>query len=262
MKNRRPWLKQLSYRLIERRIIEHAAVVHFTSEQERVEAGKLQEVSKTAILPIASPRHSDVFLGGQFRARYPASAKRRLILFLSRLDRKKGLDLLLHAFAKVRREVPDALLVLAGSGSEKFVDGLKHAASSLGIERDIVWTGFLTDNEKQAAFADADLFVLPSYSENFGIAVVEAMVAGLPVVVSDQVAINREIAASHAGLVVSCDVNQLAAALVRLLDDPALRQSMGDHGKTLARQHYAPGVAIHKLITMYDDIALRTAVRA
>jgi glycosyltransferase involved in cell wall biosynthesis len=117
LRHRHPWLKPLSLRLIERRILSGAAVVHYTSEQERLEAAALGLAERSVVIPNAidltlMPSGSWT---GRFRARYPQLADRRIILFLSRIDAKKGLDLLLPAFAHVRRQHPSAVLVLAVS---------------------------------------------------------------------------------------------------------------------------------------------------
>ena len=112
VRNRRPWLKTLSLRLIEQRVLSAAAVVHYTSEQERLEAAELGIVDRSVVIPNAvdmtlTPSGSGV---GRFRARCPHLADRRIMLFLSRLDVKKGLDLLLPAFARVRTQYPQAAL--------------------------------------------------------------------------------------------------------------------------------------------------------
>jgi glycosyltransferase involved in cell wall biosynthesis len=255
MKNRRPLLKRLSFRMIERRILEHAALVHYTSEQERAEACELGVAAPSTVIPNALPDGSGTCAPGQFRARYPELAGRRIILFLSRLDSKKGLELLLPAFAKVQREVADVALVLAGSGEAEFVNRLKAEAVSLGVASDVHWTGFLGGQEKWAALADADLFVLPSHSENFGIAVLEAMAARTPVVVSDQVGIHREITEAGAGLSVCCEVAPLAATIIELLNDPARSRSMGRNAERLARESYSAEAVTQKLVQMYNGVA-------
>ncbi len=254
MANRRPWLKNLSFRLLESRVLQHAALVHYTSEQEQVEAEKLHMTTRAAVIPNAVDEAPIPAPRGGFRARYPELNGRRIVLFLSRLDVKKGLDLLLQAFALLAQQAPDTSLVLAGGGDPAFVARLKSAAAALGIASRVVWPGFLSGDEKQAALADADLFVLPSYSENFGIAVAEAMAAGLPVVVSDQVGIHREVARAEAGLVVPCDVPRLARALLQLLEDAPLRQSMGANGVSLARHRYSPDAVTRELIGVYNAI--------
>src|SRR6266446_9161404 len=98
----------------------------------------------------------------------------------------------------VTEPYPQVALVLAGSSDSAFVTGLWQEAVWLGIASDVVWTGFLAGEDKRAALADADVFVLPSYSENFGVTVVEAMGAGLPVIISDQVGIHCEVVKANA----------------------------------------------------------------
>jgi glycosyltransferase involved in cell wall biosynthesis len=254
MENRRPWLKQLSFRMIERRILRNAAFVHYTSEQERQEAALLGVTARAEIIPNPVQSSPDEIPPGQFRAKHPELRNREIILFLSRFDRKKGLDILLPAFARVRERFPSAALVLAGSGNPALVEALHAEARSLGIAGDIVWPGFLEGAEKQAAFADSDVFVLPSYSENFGIAVVEAMAAGCPAVVSDQVAIHSDIAAAHAGLVVRCDAGELADALCHMLSDRAVRSGMGFNGKCLTQTHYSLETVTSRLMCAYNSI--------
>ena len=119
----------------------------------------------------------------------------------------------------------------------------------------MTWTGFLAGDDKRAALAAAEAFVLPSYSENFGIAVAEAMAAGLPVVVSDQVAMHRDIASAKAGLVVRCDVGDLTEALLRLLGDAALRDSLGRRGKALVATKYSQAAVTRDVIDTYNRIA-------
>jgi glycosyltransferase involved in cell wall biosynthesis len=255
MKNRRRWLKRLSFHLFESQVIRSAACAVYASDQERVEAERLRVPVRPIVVPHAVPDAFDTRAVGQFLARYPHLRGSRLVLFLSRLDPKKGLDLLLPAFALLRQQMPDILLVVAGTGETGFVRGLMAQAAALGIQSAVLWPGFLDGNEKQAAFADVDLFVLPSYSENFGIAAVEAMAAGLPVLVSDQVGIHSEITQARAGLAVACDVGQLTDALALLLNDSALRRSMGEDGRALVREKYSSEAVTRKLIGVYNQIA-------
>jgi glycosyltransferase involved in cell wall biosynthesis len=256
IQNRRPWLKKVSFRLIERRILAGAAAVHYTSEQEHLEAAELGVTQRAVIIPNAVDEvaTSDASPVGWFRSKYPQLADHKIILFLSRFDPKKGLDLLLLAFAQVRAQCSHTKLVLAGSGDPAFTTRLREQARRLGIDADIVWAGFLSGSEKWAVLADADIFVLPSYSENFGISIAEAMVSGLPVVVSDQVAIHREIAAAGAGLVVACKVKELAQALIHLVNHPELRSWMGKNGKSLVQKNFSPEVVTAKLAKLYAEI--------
>lgn len=256
MENRHPWLKKFSFKVIESRILAGAAAIHYTSEQERLEAAELGVKQRSVVIPNAAevPFHSTSLAPGRFRARYPHLADRTILLFLSRLDPKKGLDLLLPAFAQVRAQYPQVTLVLAGGGDSAFVTRLRQEAVRLAIDLDIIWAGFLDREDKEAALADADLFVLPSYSENFGIAVVEAMATGLPVVVSDQVGIHREIAEAQVGLVIPCDIEALTRALIQLVSDAQLRSRMGKNGQSLVHEHFSLEAVTGKLINIYMGI--------
>jgi len=258
MKNRRPWLKRLSFRLLERRVVSNAAVVHYASMDEQAQAETLDVTAPAAVIPNAlqSATAPTADLKGRFRARHPQLQGRQVVLFLARIDAIKGVSLLLRAFAQIRHATPDAFLVVAGDGPTELVENLKGEAASLGIASQLLWPGFLEGDDKRAALADADVFALPSYSESFGIAVAEAMAAGLPVIVSDQVGIHDEISRARAGIIVSCDVGQLAAALTRLLGDATLRRSMGQDGQCLVRQKYSPQAVTRKVIGLYNEIAV------
>ena len=230
--HRRPWLKRLSFPLVERRILAGADRIHFTSEQERAEAEELGVKQQAVVIPLGIDldQFEELPARGWLRARAPHLDGRTVALFLSRIDPKKGLDLLLRALAVVKGRGLPLALVIAGTGEPAYEAALRREARALGVDGDVVWTGFLTGQEKLAALADADLFVLPSRSENFAVSVVEAMACGLPVVISDQVAIHREVAMAGGGLVTQCDVDSVAGAMARLAAPPALRQELGSGG--------------------------------
>jgi glycosyltransferase involved in cell wall biosynthesis len=255
MKNRRRWLKRFSLRFLERRVLEGAAAIHFTSQQERLEAAELGITNHPVVIPNPLDRgdSTEAPVRGLLRSKHSDLANRIWVLFLSRLDRIKGLDLLLPAFAQLRTQHPDVALVLAGDGDPDFVTGLHRQAAALRIERDIIWTGFVTGEQKRAAFVDSDLFVLPSYSENFGVAVLDAMAFGLPVVVSDGVAIHDEISEAKAGLIIPCDETALFQALNSLVEDADLRLSLGRNGRSLSRK-FSLENAVTKLLELYAQV--------
>jgi glycosyltransferase involved in cell wall biosynthesis len=256
MEHRRPWLKRLSFATIERRILRGAARIHYTSEQEQIEVVDLGVNRCQAMVPLGidlTP-FAELPPRGWLRERVPGSAGRPVALFLSRLDAKKGLDLLLAGFARARSRRPDLVLVIAGSGEPGFEQGVRRDATRLGLGDNVYWAGFLSDKEKLAALADADIFVLPSYSENFGVAVVEAMAAGLPVVISDRVGIHREVAAARAGLVVPCEPEAVAEAVLQLTLDAGLRDALGTRGRELARSRFSLEAMTDGLIEMYSEV--------
>jgi glycosyltransferase involved in cell wall biosynthesis len=143
----------------------------------------------------------------------PTARGRRYLLFLGRIDRKKGCDLLVDAFVKLASEDPELDLVMAGPDPGNWRAELERGADAAGVAGRIHWPGMLTGDAKWGAFHAAEAFVLPSHQENFGIAVAEALACGKPVLVSDKVNIAADIAADGAGFVES----DTAAGTERLL---------------------------------------------
>jgi glycosyltransferase involved in cell wall biosynthesis len=254
MKNRRPLFKRLSLYACERRILRRAFAVQFTSQLEQREAEDLNVKFSAAIIPnpVELPDTSRV-PRGQFRARYPELQNKTVYLYLSRIDAKKGLDLLLTAFARVHAEFPDSVLAIAGDGLPDLVGSLRAQADRLGLQKAVVWVGFLQGEAKLSALADADVYVLPSYSENFGVAVVEAMGAGLPVVVSTQVGISPEIGRAGAGLVTPCEVEPLVEAMLTVGRDPDLRREMACRGRRFAHEEFSLKSVCGRLVDLYGS---------
>jgi glycosyltransferase involved in cell wall biosynthesis len=254
MKNRRPFLKKLSFRFIELPILRGAATIHYTTEAERNEANSLGlEVAgfPSVVMPVPVEAATETGDPNEYFRRFPEASGRKIILFLSRLDRKKGLDLLFRAFVGVRAAVPNSLLVVAGTGNKEYVKSLHQLADELRISDNIVWAGHLAGREKAAAFAAANVYVLPSYSENFGIAAAEAMAAGVPTVITDQVALAEYAAKYDAASVVRPDSEELAKALCAILRDKQLAQRFGNNGRGLIEGVFSPRVIGTQLHEMY-----------
>jgi glycosyltransferase involved in cell wall biosynthesis len=254
MSNRRPRLKRLSLNLMEKGLLSGAAWVHYTAEQERLEAAVLGFPHKPLIIPnpVEISAASRTALRGKFRARYPQLEGGRVILFLSRIDRKKGLDLLIPAFRSVVARHPHAMLVIAGDGDRDLIETLQRQVLGCGIADSVLWAGFLSGTDKFEALADADVFVLPSYSENFGIAAVEAMAIGVPVILTDQAGIHREVAERRAGLITPADAVLLADAINTMLSDDRLQCELGRNARLLAGSHFSPEAVINRVIEAYE----------
>jgi glycosyltransferase involved in cell wall biosynthesis len=250
--NRKPVLKRLSFAAIDKHVLQHAAAIQYTSEQEQIEAERLCPVIRPVVLP------NPVRMQNEPPVRHDpedsGAAPRPLILFMSRLDEKKGLDLLIQAFARVRQRFPECRLVVAGSGEESVAKSLRRLAEREQVADAIDWVGFVSGAAKQQLLARADVFALPSYSENFGVAVVEAMAAGLPVVISDQIGIHPAITQGGAGLVTPCGIESLTGALLKVLADPAAARVMGEHGHRVALSQFSIPVVSQKLLSLYQSI--------
>jgi glycosyltransferase involved in cell wall biosynthesis len=172
----------------------------------------------------------------RLRKRYPL-----IVLFLSRLHPKKGLDLLLPAFANLQRD--DVALVLAGPGDPDYVAALEQQCRQYGIDERVVFTGMLNGQERIDALRAADLFVLPSYQENFGIAVVESLATGTPVIISDQVNLADQIEKHHVGQVIPTDAGSLTTALALWLNDQRRRDQAAQLAKPFASRYDFANVA-------------------
>ena len=191
------------------RVLRDAGAVLFTSEDERQLARKsfwLYQCREEVVKYGASepPLGADVQRAA-FLARFPDLAQTRNLLFLGRLHEKKGVDLFLRAFAALRDQHPELVhgvrLVMAGPADDDYGLRMQQLSASLGLADVTTWTGMVSGEMKWGAFRCADAFVLPSHQENFGIAVAEALACGVPVLISNQVNIWREIEAAQAGVV-------------------------------------------------------------
>ena len=252
----RAWVKRLSLRLIEGRILRRAAAVQFGSVAERLETEEVCPLGRAVVIP--NPVDLDQpAKRGLFRARHQALRDRQIVLFLGRLSPVKGLELLLDAFEIVRKANPRAVLVVAGSGDDCYVRKLRARADKLGISRDVVWTGFLDRTAKAAALADADVFVVPSQSESFGLAAVEALAASVPTVLTVGVGIADEVAGSGAGLVVPQEAWAIACAIERILRDGELAFALSRRARALVASRYEPGAVAAQVLKLYTEIGCR-----
>ncbi len=198
-------LKKLMYwPWAEYRVLRDARAVLFTSEEERLlarESFGLYRVNEWVVNygvpePTGDPaRQREVFL-----SRFPHLRGKRFLLFLGRIHPKKGCDLLIEAFAGVRRFDPSLQLVVAGPDQVGMQPRLAGLAERLGVADAITWTGMIRGDVKTGAFRAAEAFVLPSHQENFGIAVAESLACGTPVLISNKVNIWREVVEDGAGL--------------------------------------------------------------
>ena len=202
--------KSLYWRVGGHRILRDAQAVFFTSEEEKRLAGEsfrpYQCKGVTVGFGTTGAPPDAVELRRAFLAAFPELTNKKLVLYLGRVNPKKGLDILIEAFAKTAATDDRFQLVIAGPDSGKWKGVLEDEASRLGIARSICWIGLLTDAQKWGAFYTSNIFCLPSHQENFALVVCEALSCGLPVVISNKVNIWREIDSVRAGFVDNDDV--------------------------------------------------------
>jgi glycosyltransferase involved in cell wall biosynthesis len=249
--------KRLLLRLIERRNLEQAAALHFTTAAERDEAAVLGLAPPNLVLPLGV-RCPDPL--SQSASAPNGSAPVRF-LFLSRLHPKKQLENLLDALALLQRQRPEARweLAIAGEGEPRYVAGLQERTRGLGIEARCGWLGFLEGEAKWQALKAADWYVLPSAAENFGIAAVEALAAGTPVILSPEVAVAANVARAGAGLVSASDPEALALTLATALERPSL--TMRASALTLVATDFSWSTIALQLRDAYRQVLTSSAGR-
>jgi glycosyltransferase involved in cell wall biosynthesis len=200
-----------------------AAAIHYTSGAERDLAARL----KLRAISIVEPNglNLDEFetlpTPGRFREQYPSLRGRKMLLFMGRLHPKKGLDLLIPALDSLSDRT--CMLVIAGPEENGYRAQVQKWVSDRALGERVIFRDMLSGEEKVSALADADLFVLPSYQENFGNAVIEALAAGTPVVISDQVNIQDAISRAGLGGVARTEVPSLARMIETWLADDSKR---------------------------------------
>lgn len=240
------------------RTLERAAALHYTTEDEWRLAAPEARNPRGFVVPngLDMDEFADLPAAGSFRARHPEIGDREIVLFLGRLNFKKGLDLLAPAFGEVLKAGHDAHLVIAGPDDD-MVDKTKAWLSAAGALNRTTFTGMIGGDEKLGALVDASMFVLPSYSENFGIAVAEALACGLPVVISDAVNIWPDVADAGAGLVGPVDADATAKNMIRILENRDAAAAMGRAGVQLARDRYSWDGIAPMLEKAYEDVLAR-----
>ncbi len=249
-------LKRLYIYLVERHSLK-GSILHFTAEVEREEYKKLNLPMKDSfIIPngLDFSQFDVVIESNLFRNKFNIPSEKSVILFLGRISWKKGFDTLIPAFKKISVKNAEALLVVAGVDDEGYMNKIKEEITRLNLEDRVIFTGEILGNMKVAAFRESNVFVLPSYSENFGMAVVEAMSCELPVVITDGVGISGDIKNANAGIVIHKDEDVLADAVLSLLGDVENAKEIGKMGGQFVRAEYAGERMAEKMFREYNKI--------
>jgi glycosyltransferase involved in cell wall biosynthesis len=253
--------KQLYLRLISRELAETSGI-HFTSMQEQQEAASLNLASPSFILP-----HGTTFPAvmpdakNQLRTWLNLPPADPIILFLSRLHPKKGIEVLIQALEHLNKARGDQCfqLVIAGSGSSEYEAEIDRCVARAGIQARTHRVGFVSGARKQLLLQGADLFALPSHSENFGIVVLEALGAGLPVLITPEVALADWVQTQQVGWVVPQEAEAIAQALQDFIQSPTVAQVMGERAIQTVRSQFTWQSVIRQLIDRYATIIQPTA---
>jgi glycosyltransferase involved in cell wall biosynthesis len=240
--------------LFQDRVIRHASGIHFITEEEKILAGKDIFGAPGFVVPIGLDidEYSCKPPKGKLFSRFPELNGKKIILFLGRVNFKKGLDILVNAFVAVARERGDVHLLLAGPDDSDYGEKVTTWLKKENVYKKTTLAGMLQGEEKLEALTNSSVFVLPSYSENFGIAVLEAMACGLPVVVSEKVNLWPTVVAAKAGLVAPCDAEIFSSKILDILNDDNLARQMGMNGIALVRNKFSWQEISSKLLSVYS----------
>lgn len=249
------WKKNLYFNLLEKPALKKASTIQMlaSTEAERIEHFNLP--TSLAIVPNGIHKKDFVSLPDSeiFYQQYPHTRNKNLILFLGRIDPKKGLDLLANAYGKVFTQFPQSHLIVAGQDNIGFMSTAKNYFSQAGCAEAVTFTGMLKGEQKYAALAAADIYVAPSYSEGFSISVLEGMACALPCVITTGCNF-PEAQKENAAYVVDIDAEAIANALIKCLENPQKAKEMGDRAKKLIQEHYTWDKIALKMIDVYQKI--------
>lgn len=251
------WKKQLVTLLYQKRLLGKADLIQINNKDEEQDVIRYlgYRPKNMVIVPngMKVSEYANLPEKGLFRKKHQIRADQQMILFMGRLNIKKGLDLLLPAFLKVHKELPDAILILAGpddgyqAETEVFI-----RKNNLGERIKLV--GMLTDTLKKEALSDADLFVLPSYSEGFSIAVLEAMTSKVATIVSDRVGFGDYIKKYNAAYLTPLNSDGVAEGLLKILQDKSYAENLIKSAYKMVTENFDIKVVANQLLEEYKKV--------
>lgn len=247
--------KQIYYQLWEKSNLNHAIAIQGIASVET------QNIKSLSLIPpnfcVQNGIHKEDFLSFPtvdiFYQKFPETKNKTIILFLGRIDPKKGLDLLATAFAKVRQKYPHTHLVIAGPDNIGFLPTAKNYFAELNCLDSVTFTGMLTGEMKYSALATANIYVAPSYSEGFSMSILEGMASGLPCIFTTGCNFPeaQEAKVAH---VVDINSESIEKALLDCLQNPTAAKQMGLKAKEFILENYTWDEIAKKLIQVYEEI--------
>jgi len=246
--------KRLYLNLIEYYNLNQAKAIHFTDQQEQEEVKSLKLSPKTVEIPLGiEPVTTIKDASNKLRHWLEIPQNTPIILFLSRLHPKKGLDYLIEALGKLRSDL-SFHLIIAGDGDDTYKQILNQYLEKSNLAERTHLVGFVEGEKKALLLQGSDLFALTSHSENFGIVVLEALSAGLPILLTPGVALAQTIKKYQLGYVADLDSNRIAEVIQQFLKNPQQGKEMGKRGKAFVQQNYSWDQIALKMISTYQEI--------
>jgi glycosyltransferase involved in cell wall biosynthesis len=253
------WKKKLYFNWLEKPALQKASAIQMSAATEAEGIKNLGLKPPLVIVPNGIHREDFASLPDPeiFDQQFPETRNKRLIIFLGRIDPKKGLDLLAPAFAQAYQKFPDTHLIVAGPDNTGFLPTAESYFIKAGCSHAVTFTGMLTGNIKYAALAAAKIYVAPSYSEGFSMSVLEGMAAGLPCVITTGCNF-PEAGEAEVAIIVNIDVGSIAKAIIQLLEDDQQAQNMGYRARQFILDNYTWDKIALKMVSVYENIISRS----
>lgn len=248
--DRKKNIKNFYYKFFLKKVFRNA-VFHFTSSLDYM---RFIEYNKEDIKHIIIPNGFEVGLYDKNKIQGKKIIEGKYILYLGRINRLKGLELLIRAFNKIHKKYSNVSLIFAGPDNDQYKSTLFKIIKELSLENRAIFLGLLNFDEKLNAIYNCEFLVLPSYSENFGNVVIEALLCKKTVIIGKNVGVRDEISDNNAGLIVDYNENELASAMEHLLDDASYRNNLADNGFNYSQKFYDINTVTDRFINEYEKI--------
>ena len=249
-----PWIMQRHYLtrkvpallLYQKDAIKHSDILHATADSERQNLISLGYNTKVAVIPNGIDL-SQIQMKDSWK-------KTKTLLFLSRIHVKKGIELLVNAVEALKTEMQDYQVLIAGEGDDRYVEELKKQVKDKQIDHIIKFVGGVYGDEKWSLYRQADVFILPTYSENFGIVVAEALACGTPVITTKGTPW-PDLISCHCGWWIDCSQNAITSALKSAINESdSSLEIIGKSGRRLVEERYSIEAVANQMESLYKSV--------
>ena len=254
-----PWILQRHHwtrkvpalMLYQKKSIQRANVLHATAESERQHLLDLDYNSHVTVIPNGVDLSTIPIVD---KEKFYHSEHQRTILFLSRIHVKKGINFLIEAVGRLKNELKGSRILIAGEGDQEYIRSLEQLAENRGVDNMIHFVGGIYGDDKWKLYSEADLFVLPTHSENFGIVVAEALACGVPVITTKGTPW-QELESHHCGWWTEVGTDATVQALREFLQcTPDDLINMGRNGRKLVEEEYSTLTIAKQMLEMYSKL--------
>lgn len=236
------------------RILKNATKVialNTTEKEEYIKMGLKESIIEILPNGIDLSNYENLPKKGNFRSKYDIKDDQKMILYLGRITKTKGIDLLLKSFADVKSELKNVKLIIVGP-DDGYKKELVKLIKNLDIDSEVVFTGFVSSEEKMQALVDADVSVTPKFT-GFPVTFVESCASGTPIITTTD-ADNLDWIHNKVGYVVNYDKNELTDAILKILNDEKIRNRFSDEGKNIVKNEFNWKRIAKRLEKIYSQI--------